>query len=242
MKRISVLLYSGICYILGLTTIGYYIGFLAGAGVPKDINSGPVSGFGFSLMINAALLLVFGIQHSGMARKGFKSWFRTYLPDSMVRSTYILLSSVTLGLVIWFWQPMPQVLIEFTKPWQQITLYSLYGLGWFVGIFSTFLIDHFDLFGLKQAWMYWKGDAVFQYRFRTPLLYKLVRHPIYLGWFMIHWLTPVLTMGHLLFAFAITAYIYIAIYYEERDLIDQFGDKYQDYKKSTPKLIPFGGK
>lgn len=239
MKRFFILFYSLLCYILGLTIILYYIGFLAGILVPKTINSGSGSDFYSSLAINLLLLIMFGLQHSVMARKSFKNRYKSYFPASTIRSTYILLSSIILGVVIWLWQPMPQVLVEFTETWQRITIYTLYGVGWFVGIFSTFLIDHFDLFGLKQAWSHWKGENQFQYQFRTPLLYKLVRHPIYLGWFMIHWFTPVLTLGHILYATVITIYIYIAISYEEQDLVDQFGDEYIEYKKTTPKLIPY---
>jgi methanethiol S-methyltransferase len=137
---------------------------------------------------------------------------------------------------------MPQEIFNLKGTWAEPVMYTLYGFGWFVGLFSTFLIDHFDLFGLKQAWYNWKGRNDFHYRFKTPLFYKLVRHPIYTGWLMIHWFTPVLTLGHILFATVITVYIYAAIIYEEQDLIDQFGETYMQYIQNTPKLIPFTGK
>jgi len=136
------------------------------------------------------------------------------------------------------WQPLPQVIYDLKGGWGEPVMYALYGFGWFVGLSSTFLIDHFDLFGLKQGWYHWKGRYDFRYRFQTPLFYRLVRHPIYTGWLMIHWFTPVMTLGHLLLAVVITAYIYIAIQYEERDLLDQFGEQYQQYAEVTPKLIP----
>jgi methanethiol S-methyltransferase len=239
MKRLPILIYSLISYVIGLAVVAYYAAFLADVQVPKTINSGIYPGLGTALALNLSLLMLFGIQHSVMARQGFKKWVKNHIPASAERSSYILLSSVTLGIVCFLWQPMPQAIFDLSGTWAEPVLYSLYGFGWFVGLFSTFLIDHFDLFGLKQAWYNWKGRNDFHYRFRTPLFYKLVRHPIYTGWLMIHWFTPVMTVGHILFASVITIYIYIAIKFEEKDLVDQFGETYQNYIESTPKLIPF---
>jgi methanethiol S-methyltransferase len=242
MKRLAILIYSLKSYVIGLAVVAYYAAFLADVWVPKTINSGIYPGLGTALTVNLFLLILFGLQHSVMARQGFKKWVKNHIPESAERSTYILLTSVILGTVCFLWQPMPQVIYDLSGTTAEPVLYSLYGFGWFICLFSTFLIDHFDLFGLKQAWYNWKGRNDFQYRFKTPLFYKLVRHPIYTGWLMVHWFTPVLTIGHFLFASVITGYIYIALIYEEKDLIDQFGETYHQYIQSTPKLIPFTGR
>lgn len=238
MKRILILLFAGLSYLIGLGTIVYYAGFLSEIAVPRSINSGIGSSTGFALIINLLLLVLFGLQHSVMARKGFKRWLTSWVPPAAERSVYILMSSVVTILICKYWIAMPYELYDLRDTLWEYLFWGLYGLGWFFGLFSTFLIDHFDLFGLKQAWYHWKGKSDFQYSFKTPLLYRLVRHPIYLGWLMIHWFTPHLTVGHLIYATVITIYIYIAVYFEERDLVDQFGTTYQDYQQSTPKLIP----
>jgi methanethiol S-methyltransferase len=238
MKRFTILFYSLASYVIGLAVVAYYASFLIDAWVPKTINSGSYTGLKTALGINLLLLILFSLQHSLMARQGFKTWLKNHIPEAAERSTYILMSSVVLALVCYFWQPMPQVIFDLSGTWAGTLLYGFYALGWFVGLFSTFLIDHFDLFGLKQAWYNMKGRDDFQYRFQTPLFYKLVRHPIYTGWLMIHWFTPVMTVGHLIFACFISIYIVVAIEYEEKDLIEQFGDKYLEYVRNIPKLIP----
>lgn len=241
MKRIVILCFAVVSYTIGLASIVYYAGFLAEIAVPKAINAGNPGSAGLALAVNVLLLVLFGLQHSVMARQGFKSWVKQWISSAAVRSLYILMSSVAVALICWLWRPMPYELYDLRSTIWGNTLTVLYFAGWAVGLFSTFLIDHFDLFGLKQAWYNWSGRTDFRYRFRTPLLYRIVRHPIYFGWLMIHWFTPHMTVGHLLFASLITVYIYVAIYYEERDLLNQFGKTYSQYQESTPKLIPLVG-
>lgn len=241
MKRLLILCFAIICYMVGLAAILYYAGFLAELWVPRSINSGTSDSLLAAFLINTLLLVGFGLQHSVMARKRFKRWMQQWVPAAAERSVYILMSSIAVALICWFWKPLPYEIYDVRSTVWGSLLTGLYGLGWFIGLFSTFLIDHFDLFGLKQAWYNWKGKSDFMYQFRIPLLYKMVRHPIYLGWLIIHWFTPHMTAGHLMYASLITLYIYIAIYYEERDLLNEFGDRYQEYQQSTPKLIPIPG-
>lgn len=242
MGRFSILIYSILSYITGLVIVVYYAGFLVDMWFPKTINSGDFQGWGLAIITNIMLLLLFGLQHSVMARQWFKKWIKKQIPPAAERSTYILMTSVVLTIVCALWQPLPQTVFSVKGTFLEIVLYTLYGFGWFVCLFSTFLINHFDLFGLRQAWKNWRGQNDFNYSFCTPLFYKLVRHPIYTGWLMVHWFTPEMSLGHLLFAVVISVYIYIAIVYEERDLTEQFGDKYKAYVRSTPKLIPALGK
>jgi methanethiol S-methyltransferase len=238
MKKILVLIYSVASYMIGMAAIVYYIGFIAGAWVPKHINSAQVLAVLPSLLINIALMVVFSLQHSIMARRGFKQWIKKHIPEAAERSTYILITSVMLGLIYWLWQPITIELYDIRGTAAGMVLWGLYGTGWFVAVFSTFLIDHFDLFGLKQAWYHVNDRNDFSYRFQSPLFYKLVRHPIYTGWLMVHWFTPHMTAGHLLLATLITLYIYIGIAYEEQDLLEQFGYEYETYREQTPRLLP----
>ena len=238
MKKLFVLSYSLLCYIIGLTVVAYYVDFFIGYFVPKSINEGQAQPLGMSLIINFLLLLVFTLPHTVMARTLVKEWMRKYIPFAMERSTYILISSATLFILCVFWQPVSYAVFDFRGTILEPVFWALYALGWAITLFSTFLIDHFDLFGLKQSWYYGHPKKVFRYRFVTPLIYKLVRHPIYLGWLMVHWFTPYLSVGQLLMALIITIYILIAVEYEERDLIRTFGNQYIQYKKTTPKLIP----
>lgn len=237
MKKAFVLSYSVICYIIGLAAVAYYADFFMGLFITKTINSGDTIPVLLAIAINLVLLLLFAIQHSVMARPAVKEAMRKYVPFAMERSTYILLSSVVLLVVCIFWQPIPQAVFDFRGTPAEPIFWAMYALGWFFTLFSTFLIDHFDLFGLKQAYYYGKKKT-FAYKFVTPVLYKLVRHPIYLGWFMIHWFNPYLSAGQLMMALVFTVYIYVAISYEEKDLVDAFGDEYRQYQKSTPKLLP----
>jgi len=241
MKRIIILFFAVMSYLFGLGAIVYYAGFLSEIGVPKSINGGARSSTGIAITVNLLLLATFGIQHSVMARKGFKKWLKRWVPSSAERSVYIFMSSAVTLLICRYWIPLPYEIYDLRESVWENFFWGLYGLGWFFGLFSTFLIDHFDLFGLKQAWYQWKGKTEFRYQFKTPLLYRIVRHPIYLGWLMIHWFTPHLTAGHILYASVITLYIYIAVYFEERDLVNEFGNTYREYQESTPKLIPVLG-
>lgn len=238
MKKLFVLSYSLICYVIGLTMVAYYVDFFIGYLIPKSINEGHPQPWAPSLFINFLLLLIFTLPHTVMARPSVKARMRKYVPFAMERSTYILISSITLFILCIFFQPLPQAVFDLRGTFMEPVFWTLYLLGWVVTLSSTFLIDHFDLFGLKQAWYYGHPHKVFRYRLVTPFLYKLVRHPIYLGWFMVHWFTPYLSVGQLFMAVCITIYILIAVEYEERDLIRAFGDQYIQYKKRTSKLIP----
>ncbi len=239
MKKYLILIYSLVCYMAGLCMTAYYFLFFAELIVPKSINSGSPVSITLSLVIDVMLLSLFMLQHSGMARKGFKKLTSRWIPEAAQRSTYVLMTSLTLAFLVWFWEPLPYVIFNLKSSVAGNVIWALYGLGWVVCLSSTFLVDHLDLFGLRQAWYYLKGKKEFNYRFKTPLLYKVIRHPIYLGWLMVHWITPNLTAGHLLFAVSITIYVYVAIEFEERDLIRDFGSKYIHYQKSTYKVIPF---
>ena len=238
MKKSFVLSYSLLCYIIGLSVVAYYADFFIGYFIPKSINAGQTPSMGSALVINFILLLIFTLSHTVMARPSVKKRMRKYIPFAMERSTYILISSLTLFILCAFWQPIPHEVFDLRGTFLEPVFWTLYALGWAIALFSTFLIDHFDLFGLKQAWYYGHPKNVFSYRFVTPFIYKLVRHPIYLGWLMVHWFTPYLSVGQLFMAIFITIYILIAVEYEERDLTQAFGGQYKQYKKTTPKLIP----
>jgi len=226
---------SIVCYAIGLVTIAYYIDFFTGFIVPKSINSGSPDSFLNALFVDLLLLILFGLQHTLMARTGFKRWFASVFPKSLTRSVYILLTCLTLGLLIWFWQPIPLTIYDYRNSLAGDILLGMYYLGWAVGLLSSFEIDHFELFGIRQVFSPKKSPTD---QLKAPFFYRLVRHPNYLGWILIHWMTPMLTIGHLLFAAGITAYIYIGLVFEERDLIKHFGDQYLAYKKVTPKLNP----
>jgi protein-S-isoprenylcysteine O-methyltransferase Ste14 len=241
-RKILFLIYGLVAYLIFLGTFLYAIGFVSALVVPRHIDSEPVSSFGYALLINASLLSLFAVQHSAMARPAFKRWWTTFVPVPIERSTYVLFSSICLALLTWAWQPMGGVI------WRAgsetfagiLTLLGLSGFG--IAFASTLLIDHLDLFGVRQVWCYFKGKKYEQLPFETPVLYKHVRHPLYLGFIIAFWVTPHMTAAHLFFAVMTTLYILVGIRLEERDLIDHFGAKYTEYKGSTPMLIPFTGK
>ncbi len=238
MKRIATLLYGTINYVLFLGVFLYLIGFLTGFLVPKNVNSGPKTPTSIAFMINILLLSLFGIQHTVMARPGFKSWWTRIVPKPMERSTYVLLTNICLVLLYWQWKPLPGVLWEVESFGAQIALYSLFGCGIGLVLVSTFLIDHFDLFGLRQVVLYFRGLEYFERPFRIPAFYKIVRHPLYVGWLISFWATPTMTTGHFMFAVGNSLYILIALAFEERDLVSHFGKAYRRYQESTPMLLP----
>ena len=205
--------------------------------VPKTIDSGPTASLGIALLVNIALLGVFAIQHSVMARPTFKRWWTKIIPEPTERSTYTLLSSLALLLLFWQWQPMGGVIWSVSSSAAQIALYSLFGFGWGLVLISTFLINHFDLFGLRQVWLYYRKRAYTEVNFVTPLPYRIVRHPLYVGWLFAFWCTPTMTTTHLVFSVMTSAYILIAIQLEEHDLKAVHAD-YADYKRRVPMLIP----
>ena len=238
-QRITIFIYGVVSYAVFFATFLYAIAFLGDFGVFKSIDSGPDTPFGAALAINATLLGVFAVQHSVMARPWFKGVWTRIVPQQAERSTYVLFSSLAMILLFWQWRPMGGVIWEVTDPAVRLTIWAVYALGWTVLLVSTFLINHFDLFGLRQVWLHLLDRPYTGLPFRTPLFYKYVRHPLYVGWLCIFWATPAMTTAHLVFAIATTAYILTAIQWEEKDLIDIHGEQYQLYREQVPKLIPF---
>ncbi len=239
MRRFLAFAYGLVCYLIFFLSFLYAIGFVANAGVPKSIDSGAAGAFWSSLLINGALLGLFALQHSGMARPGFKKWWTKIVPAPIERSTYVLFSSLALLLLYWLWQPMPAVVWNVEAEAGRILLWTLYGLGWGLVLVSTFMISHAHLFGVKQVHDFLKGREQWEPGFQTPSLYRYLRHPIMAGFLIAFWATPRMTVGHLVFALATTGYILVALQLEERDLIAVFGEKYRRYRERVPMLIPW---
>lgn len=239
MKKIFSLIYGVIAYIISMGTIVYIVGFVSGLIVPKNINSESESSVVLALLIDGALLSLFALQHSIMARPAFKSWWTKIIPEPIERSTYTLFSSLCLLLLFWQWQPVGGIIWQVESETAKILLLSLCLLGFGIVLISTILLNHFDLFGLRQVWLNFTGKKYEHLPFKTPLFYKHVRHPLYLGFIIAFWATPTLTATHLFFATVMTVYILIAIQFEENDLIKQLGVKYENYKRTAPMLIPF---
>ncbi len=237
-RRIGALAYGAISYAIFFATFLYLIGFVANLVVPRSIDSGEAGPIGIALLVNTGLLLLFGLQHSVMARPGFKAVFTRIVPRSIERSTYVLASSVALIALFWMWQPMPGAILEVEGEIARAAALGLSFLGYGLVLYSTFLIDHFDLFGLRQVFLRALGRPYTEKRFSTPTLYKFVRHPLYIGWIVALWATPTLTAGHLLFAGTMTAYILVAIPFEERDLAAQLGEPYRAWRARTPAFLP----
>ena len=238
MGRMLAFAYEVAAYVVFLGTILYAIGFVTGFAVPKTLDTGWPGPIGEALIVNILLMSLFAVQHSVMARKPFKQWWTQFVPASIERSTYVLLASLALILLFWQWRPIPTIVWQVSEPTLAMALLGLSLFGWFLVFLSTFLINHFELFGLHQVLLNLAGRATAEPRFKTPVLYKLIRHPIYLGFIIAFWATPVMTVGHLLFAAVTTAYIFVGIALEERDLIEMFGDEYRHYRQRVAMLVP----
>lgn len=239
MKRILFLFYGAVCYVAFLGTILYTIGFAGNIIVPKTIDSKPGTSLVNAILVDASLLLLFALQHSIMARPGFKKWWTRIIPEQLERSTYVLLASLCLMLMMWQWQPIGGIVWSTHNEVIKNILLTTYIVGWSVVIVSTFLINHFDLFGLRQVWLYFRGRAYTPLPFRLLLFYRIIRHPLHLGFLIAFWSTPVMTAAHLLFAVLTTGYILTAIQFEEKDLVQLFGERYRNYKRWVPMIIPF---
>ena len=238
MGAIASVLYGALAYLLFLGTFLYAIAFVGNLPVPKTIDSGAAGPLVPALIINTLLLGLFAIQHSVMARPAFKRWWTRFVPESIERSTYVLFSSLALVALFAWWEPMGGVVWDAPAGLIRGSVIALYLFGWALLLYTTFLIDHFDLFGLKQVWRRSSGKPYQPPQFYTPSLYRIVRHPLYVGWLTIFWAAPTMTVAHLVFALATTAYILIAIQLEEHDLVEAFGDRYVSYRRVTPMLIP----
>jgi protein-S-isoprenylcysteine O-methyltransferase Ste14 len=238
MRRIAAFLYGSASYAIFFATFLYAIGFVGNLVVPKSIDSSPEQPLGWALLINFGLLTLFALQHSIMARPAFKRWWTRFVPQPVERSTYVLFSSLALLLLFWQWQPMGGVIWNVENAIGRGLLFSGFAFGWSLVLVSTFLINHFDLFGLRQVYLYLRGREYTPLTFGTPGPYKHVRHPLYVGWLFAFWATPTMTAAHLVFALLTTAYILVAIQLEEHDLLTAHGESYAAYRRRVPMLIP----
>lgn len=239
MRRILSFIYGSVNYLVFLGVFLYAIAFVGDFFVPKTINTGgPTGAFWPSLLINAGLLGLFAVQHSGMARQGFKEWWTKIVPWPIERSTYVLFTNAVLILLYWQWRPIPEVVWSVEAPWGIWGLWGLFGLGWVLVLIATFMISHAHLFGVKQVYEYWQGEELSSPEFQVRGLYRYVRHPLNLGFIIAFWATPYMTLGHLVFALATTGYIFIAMVLEERDLIARFGKRYRRYREKVPMILP----
>jgi protein-S-isoprenylcysteine O-methyltransferase Ste14 len=240
MGAVLSVLYGIVVYAFFAATFVYAIGFAGNLVVPKSIDSGAAAPLSEAVLVNVLLFVLFAVQHSVMARPAFKRWWTRFVPEAIERSTYVLAATLALALLLWQWRPIAEPVIwSVDDPAARLAVNAVFWLGWVVLLTSTFLINHFELFGLRQVFAGMRGRVLPTPEFRTPLLYRHVRHPLYLGFLLGFWATPRMTAGHLLFAVAITGYILIGIYFEERDLVAQFGDRYRRYREQVGMLLPW---
>lgn len=239
MSRTTVLAYTLACYAFFLGVFLYAIAFVGNLGVPTTVDAGgPTASVGVALAVNVTLLSAFAVQHSVMARPAFKRWWTRFVPQAAERATYVLASSAAFVALFAWWHPIDTVIWELPSGFASNAMTTLYFGGWVLLLYATTLIDHFDLFGVRQGVLHWKRETHSKSLFMTPALYRNVRHPLYVAWMVIFWATPSMTAGHLLLALMTTGYILVAIQLEEKDLIDEFGDSYREYREVTPMLIP----
>ena len=236
LRRIFILSYGIAAYVLFLATSLYACGFVGNLGTPTALDGERQGSFAPALAIDLGLLVLFAVQHSGMARPRFKRWLTRFVPQPLERSTYVLLSNVALLVLFWQWRPLGGVVWEVTGA-GRVPLFGLFAAGWLTVLVTTFLISHFDLFGLRQAWLCFRGVPYTPVPFTTPWPYKLVRHPLYVGWLLVFWATPTMTLAHLVFAAVTTAYILVAIQWEECDLVAAHPE-YARYQQQVPMLVP----
>ena len=239
MKAVLSFLYSTAAYLLFVLSFTYAIAFVGGIVVPKTIDSGASVPLPEALLADLGLLALFGVQHSVMARRSFKRCWTRIVPPALERSTFVLAASAALALLLWQWRPIAEPVLWRIDGGAAVLLWTVFWLGWATLFASSFLIDHFELFGLRQGLAALTGRVVADTQFRTPLLYRYVRHPLYFGFVLGAWAAPVMSAGHLLFAAAMTAYILVGIWFEERDLIAQFGNRYRRYREQVGMLLPF---
>lgn len=238
MSRVLSFAYGAIAYAIFFGTFLYAIGFVGNLVVPKSIDSAAEGPLGTAMLVNVLLLGVFAVQHSVMARPGFKSWWTRIVPVHVERSTFVLFASLALILLFWQWRPMGGIVWDVSDPVARAALYAAFAFGWGLVLVSTFLINHFDLFGLRQVWLHLRGKPYTPLAFATPGPYRLVRHPLYLGFIFGMWATPTMTAAHLLFAIGTAAYILVAIQLEERDLVAVHGERYRAYRRQVSMIVP----
>jgi protein-S-isoprenylcysteine O-methyltransferase Ste14 len=237
-KRSAVLLFGVAAYAMFLGVFLYAVGFVGNFLTPTRLDGAPESPFGKAIAINFGLLGLFAVQHSVMARTWFKNWWTRFVPEPIERSVYVLTTNIVLGILFWQWEPMGSVVWNVQNPIGRIVIYTLFAVGWATVLYTTFLINHFDLFGLRQVWLYFRGKSYTPLGFVTPGPYRIVRHPMYIGWMTAFWATPTMTVAHLTFALGVTGYILTAIVFEERDLVRLLGKNYADYREKTPMFVP----
>jgi protein-S-isoprenylcysteine O-methyltransferase Ste14 len=236
--RVIIFLYGLVCYVVSVGTLLYAIGFLGNFVVTKSIDSGMKDPLGQSLLINVGLLGLFAVQHSMMARQWFKRAWTKIVPEPAERSTYVLVSSLLLLLLFWQWRPMSGIIWYVSQSAGRFVLLVVFAAGWLIALTTTILINHFDLFGLRQVYLHLRGRKFTAIPFKTPAAYQFVRHPLYLGWLFAFWSTPTMTVGHMVLAIAMTAYILLAIKFEEKDLISFYGETYRRYRERVPMILP----
>jgi protein-S-isoprenylcysteine O-methyltransferase Ste14 len=238
-NRVFAISYGAVSYLAFVAAFLYAIGFVGDLWVPRSVDHAVTAPIGDAIVVNVLLLGLFAVQHSVMARPAFKRWWTRVVPPPMERSTYVLLSSVVLFLLYWQWRSMPAVVWDVRLPAARLLLWVLFWIGWVTVFSGSFMINHFDLFGLRQVFAVWRGKPLSDMGFRAPLLYRVVRHPLMLGFIVAFWAAPTMTAGHLLFAISTTAYILIALQFEEHDLVATLGAQYRDYRRRVPMLLPW---